>query len=99
MRRPRAEPGEFAMQRPARAQQFDRIVARADNAQIQRSGLRLEAGQVAGDQGRQRTGLTLRQRIAARSASRHPLQRERAENVNGGLAHDRCVIGRARRRR
>ena len=64
-RRARGELVEFAMQRPARAQQLDRIVMRADGDAVRSAAASgAKPRQVARHRCRQRAGVGLRQRIA-----------------------------------
>lgn len=68
--------GQLVVQRPARAQQFDRVEVRAEHGEIERLHLRDEAGQVARHQARQRAGLDLRQGQLPGNRAGGELQRE-----------------------
>ncbi len=83
-RGPRGQLVELAVQRPARAQQFHRIVVRADGDQVQRRGLRGEARQVLRDQLGQRPDFVLREGLPRHRGIAPQLQGERPEHVQGG---------------
>jgi hypothetical protein len=85
----RCELVEFALQRPARAQQFDRIVVRADQYQLQLRGQRREAREVARDVFGQCAGLRLCQAVACHVAAGREFQCQCAEYLRG---HGRVVV-------
>jgi len=74
----RDQPFQFAMQWPARAQQFHRVVGGGEQAQVEVGRARVEARQVVGDAGGQRLGRGLVQHQAPGDGAGFELQREGA---------------------
>ena len=86
-RRTRGQALEFVVQRPAGAQQLDRVVERGDQREIERRGGGCRAREVARDALREIAGVDGRQRRAGRRRARAQLDRDGAETAGERVGH------------